>query len=195
MNPLKVKFKAGSFPKLLGELTHSNQFLKMFSTLSLCLSLGLLGLSFIGLTKAPVVIAVNSNGRVLEKAEMPSPENEVEQAVIAYVERRYNWTSASVDKNLDLAKAFISPQFVQTFVQGVSNVRKFSREKGVSQRAYATKISVDLKRSIVSIFGDRITEIQGMRAAGPFNLELSFAGGSRSRENPWGIYITKETEK
>lgn len=195
MNALKVSFKPGAFPKMLADLSHSNQFLKVFSAGSLCVSLGLLILVFIGFARKPVVIALSSNAQLLEMVDMPKPDAEIRQAVLAYIDRRYNWTSATVDKNLDAARTFVSSQFVQNFVQGVSNVRKFSKEKGVSQRAYATGVSIDLKRAVVTITGDRITEIQGMRAAGPFNLELGFQGGPRSVENPWGVYIVKEIEK
>jgi hypothetical protein len=195
MNAIKIRFKPGAFPKMLADLSHSNQFLKVFAAGSLCVSLALSALVFVGFTRKPIVIALTPSANLLHIVEMPKPDEEIRQAVLAYIDKRYNWTSASVDKNLDAAKAFVSAQFVQNFVHGVSNVRKFSKEKGVSQRAYATAVSVDLKRGSVTIAGDRITEIQGMRAAGAFNLELSFQGGARSVENPWGVYIVKETEK
>lgn len=195
MNTIKVSFKPSTLPKVLADLSHSNQFLKIFALASLVLSVGLLVLVLFAFSKGPVVIALSSGASVLQKAAMPLPETEVREAVRHYVERRYNWDKDSIDRNLDSAKALVSSQFVQNFVQGVSNVRKFSKEKGVSQRAYATSISVDIKRGVVSISGDRITEIQGIRAAGPLNIDLTYQGGPRTEDNPWGVYIVKETEK
>lgn len=195
MNVIKVKFKAGAFPKMLADLSHSNQFLKMFAVGSLVVSVGLMVVVFVALARKPIVIALTENAGVLETVDMPKPEAEIRRAVLAYIERRYNWTSATVDQNLDRARAFVSSQFAQNYLQGVSNVRKFSKEKGVTQRAFASGLTVDLKRRVVSIAGDRITEIQGLRAAGALNLELSFQSGPRTSDNPWGVYVVKETEK
>jgi len=195
MNVIKVKFKAGAFPKMLADLSHSNQFLKMFAAGSLAVSVGLMVVVFVALARKPIVIALTENAGVFETVDMPKPEAEIRRAVLAYIERRYNWTSATVDQNLDRARAFVSSQFAQNYLQGVSNVRKFSKEKGVTQRAFASDLTVDLKRGVVSILGDRITEIQGLRAAGALNLELSFQNGPRTSDNPWGVYVVKETEK
>jgi len=195
MNLVKVSFKPQTFPKMLADLSHSNQFLKIFAVGSLGLSLGLMLLVFVAFSRGPVVIALTPAAGVLQKVDMPEPEVEVRSAVRAYVERRYNWDKDSIDRNLDSAKAFVSSQFVHAFVQGVSNVKKFSKEKSVSQRAYPTSLAVDFKRGVVSVTGDRISEIQGIRAAGPLNIELTFQSGPRTPANPWGIYIVKETEK
>jgi hypothetical protein len=195
MKSIKLKFQAQSFPKMLADLSHSNQFLKVFAAGALALSILLSGLVYIGLARKPIVIALSPMANLLKAEDMPKPEDEIRQAVLAYIERRYNWTSATVDRNLDEARKFVAPKFVQNFAQGVSNVRKFSKDKGVTQRAFASSVSVDLKRGVASIGGDRITEIQGMKAAGALNLDLSFQGGDRTLDNPWGVYIVKETEK
>lgn len=195
MDALKISFKPQAFPKMLADLSHSNQFLKVFAVGSLTLCLGLLILVAILTSRGPLVIALTPQAGQLQKTAMPNPESEIREAIRAYVERRYNWDKESVDRNLDSAKAFVSPQFVQNFLQGVSNVRKFSKEKGVAQRAFVTSFAVDLKRNVVSIGGDRISEIQGIRAAGALNIDLSYQSGPRSEANPWGIYIVKETER
>lgn len=195
MDLVKVKLTRPGFPKILADLSQSNQVLKMTAALSLSVSLGLLVLSIILIKKGPVVIALSPEANVMKDAPIPDPEVEIRAALRAYIERRYNWNKNSIDRNLELARAFISPQYVQHFVQGVSNVRKFSKDKEVAQRVYPANFSVDLKKGIVLVTGDRISEIQGIRAVGPLNLELSLQTGSRSRENPWGIYISKETEK
>lgn len=195
MEAFKVKFNHQAFPKMLADLSHSNQFLKIFALASLAISLGLLILVSIALSRGPMVIAFASDARVLQSSALPDPNAEVAAAVRAYVERRYNWDQSTVDRQLDSAKAFIAPAYVQNFVQGVSNVRKFSKEKFVAQRAHASSLSVDLKRGVVSVSGDRISEIQGIRAAGALNIDLNFQSGPRTQENPWGVYIVKETER
>lgn len=195
MNPIKVTFKPSAFPKLLADLSHSNQFLKVFAVGSLAVSVLLATLTVMAFSRKPVVIALTSQGAILRKTEIPDPEAEVREAIQSYIERRYNWDKGTVDKNLDSAKVFVAKSLISNFQQGVANVRKFSKERTVSQRAYPNSITVDLKRGVATISGDRITEIQGVRAAGAFNLELTFQGGSRSAENPWGVYIVRESEK
>lgn len=195
MNAIKVKFKAGAFPKMLADLSHSNQFLKMFAVGSLALSLVLSALVFVAFARKPIVIAMTESADILRQVELPKPESEVRQAILAYVERRYNWTSQTVDQQLEKAQTFVASANMQSFLQGTSNVKRFSKEKVVTQRAYASNVAVDLKRGVAFVSGDRITEIQGMRAAGALNLELSFQSGPRNSGNPWGIYIFKESEK
>lgn len=73
-------------------------------------------------------------------------------------------------------------------------MKRFSKEKSVSQRAYASNLAVDLKRGSVLVSGDRFTEIQGMRAAGALNLELSFEWPPNFRESVGCLY-SKESEK
>jgi hypothetical protein len=195
MNAIKVKFKTGAFPKMLADLTHSNQFLKMFAVGSLALSLVLSALVFVGFARKPIVIAMTESAEILRQVELPKPESEVRQAILAYVERRYNWTNQTVDQQLERAQTFVASANMQSFLQGTSNVKRFSKEKVVTQRAYASNVVVDLKRGVALVSGDRITEIQGMRAAGGLSLELSFQSGPRTSSNPWGIYIFKESEK
>ena len=195
MNAIKVKFKAGAFPKMLADLSHSNQFLKMFAVGSLALSLVLSALIFVAFARKPIVIAMTESAEILRQVELPKPESEVRQAILAYVERRYNWTSQTVDQQIEKAQTFIASANMQSFLQGTSNVKRFSKEKVVTQRAYASNVAVDLKRGVALVTGDRITEIQGMRAAGALNLELSFQSGARTSANPWGVYVVKESEK
>lgn len=194
MNPIKVDFKPSTFPKMLAELSHSNQFLKVFSLCTLALSITLAMATTLAFSRKPVVIALTPKGSVFQRAEMPNPDLEVRAAVQAYIEKRYNWDKDTVDKNLELAKIFVAQSQLQNFSQGVANVRKFSKERAVSQRAYAFNVAVDHKRSLVLVTGDRITEIQGVKAAGALNLTLGFQGGPRIPDNPWGVYITKEVE-
>lgn len=76
----------------------------------------------------------------------------------------------------------------------MQNVVRFSSERMVSQRVYPGEIQVDLKKGLATISGDRITSIQGLKAAGDLKLELSYESGPRTTLNPWGVYISKERE-
>ena len=62
-----IKLKSTELPRKLGELIHSNQFLKLFSITSLCL-VGLMLVAVIVMaTKEPTVITLNVDGVKLEK--------------------------------------------------------------------------------------------------------------------------------
>lgn len=76
----------------------------------------------------------------------------------------------------------------------MQNVIRFSVDKIVAQRAYPVEIRVDLKKGVAVIEGDRITSIQGLKAAGDLRLELGFESGPRTGQNPWGVYVSKEKE-
>ncbi len=195
MNSMNVKLKAGAFPKLLSDLSHSNQFLKLFAVGSLLLSVLLTSLVFVAFARKPIVITLTDTAEIMKQTELPKPEDEVRRAVLAYIERRYNWTSQTVDQQLERARAFIAAGAMRNLLDGTANVRRFSKEKNVTQRVYASNVAVDIKLGVVSVTGDRISEIQGVRAAGSMNLELQFLSGSRTMENPWGIYVIKETER
>ena len=124
----------------------------------------------------------------------PSPESEIIEAVKFYIEHRYKWEPKNIVQNLQTAESFILPQSKKSYEAAVSNVSKFSLEKGVSQRAYVTGVTVDLDKQIALVTGDRITTIQGLRAAGDLKIELNFDNGRHTKDNPWGIYFTREKE-
>ncbi len=180
---------------MLGELSHSNQFLKMFSLVALLLSILTLSLLIVLVSKAPLVLTLASTGEKLEKVELPKAEVQIKEGVRAYLEKRYQWQPENVKQKLLAAQAFVLPTSMKAYQGAVANVAKFSTEKLVTQRLYAEKIEVSLEKRSVFITGDRVTSIQGMKAVGNLRLELSFESGPRSRENPWGIYITKEREE
>jgi len=190
-----VKLKMAKFPKLLGELAHSNQFLKVFSFASLTLTLMALIILCVWASKAPQVLTLAPTGEALGQVELPTAENQIRSAVRSYLEKRYKWDPATVKKKLNEAQAFVLPASLRAYQGAVANVAKFSIEKLVSQRVYPEKIEVNLEKKTVVISGDRVTSIQGLKAAGNLQLELTFDSGPRTKENPWGLYITKEREE
>lgn len=191
----KLHLKSSSMPKMMGSLMHSNQFLKIFSLTALCLSIVLgLGLMF-SLNKEPLVITLTPDGNILAKVDYPKPVDEIKVATRAYINLRYNWEPTDVVKKLKASEAFLLAQSLKAFQGAVFHVAKFSTDKQVAQKAYVNQIEVNLAQKTISVRGDRVTSIQGLKAAGNLKLQLSFENGPRTEQNPWGIYMTMEKEE
>jgi hypothetical protein len=190
-----IQLKNTRLPRMLGDLTHSNQFLKLFALISIGITAIVVTALTIVVTKPPIVLTLSPSGTILEKTELPSPENEIKSAVKIYLENRYNWEPGNVAAKLKLTEGFILPPSIKAFQISIANIIHFSTEKQVSQKVYPNDLKINLNQKTVLITGDRITAIQGMKSAGNLRLELSFESGTRTKENPWGIYITKEREE
>lgn len=195
MNVKKISMKSTAFPALLGKLSHSVQFLKVFS-------LGLLLVLFIStiviaslVRKEPLVVVTDIQARALKLTDHPKMEVQIEEAVRHYLDLRYKWDAASIASQLQRAESFIAPSSLKAFRVAIQSVVKFSKDKGVSQRLYPDELKIDTAQKTVQITGDRITAIQGVLAAGALRLGFDFEYGARTLENPWGIYITKEREE
>lgn len=189
-----IQLKIRKLPKALAELSHSNQFLKI-SAFSAYLICGLLiTLLFYQAVKPTAVLTLAPDGSFYQEAPKPDPKIEIERAVREYLKYRYNWTPKTVAVQAIKAGAFILPSTKKTYESSMQNVIRFSTEKIVAQRTYAFELQVDLKKSAVKVLGDRITTIQGLRAAGDLQIELDFESGPRTDANPWGIYIAREKE-
>lgn len=182
-------------PKMLGELTHSNQFLKIFSIFSLVLVFMGLGAIMVLATKEPLILTLGPDGKALERQMLPKAEIQISEAIKSYLDKRYAWEPSNVRTKFKKSEDFISPLTLKAYQGALLPIAKFSREKTVSQRVYPESIKIDLNRKVAFISGDRITSIQGFKAAGNLRLELSFDYGPRTLQNPWGIYITKEREE
>jgi hypothetical protein len=189
-----IQIKALKLPKLLGDLTHSNQFLKMFSISMVGVTALALLLVLVVSTRAPLVLTLSTAAQPVNQVALPIPEVEVQAAMKHYLDLRYQWTPENVKQKLTEAQVMVHPSAMKAYQGAIANVVKFSTEKQVSQRVYPTNLSVSLDRKVIQITGDRITSIQSLKAAGEIRLELSFDFGPRTKENPWGIYIIKEKE-
>ena len=190
-----IGLKNSQLPKMVGELLHSNQFLKVFALSALALVFMGLGVTFVMAMKEPTVITISPDGKSLERVNQPKAEDQIREGVRRYLEKRYQWEPENVIKKLKESEQFITPQALKAFQVAVANVAKFSTEKIVSQKVYPEKIEIDLKKQTALITGDRVTSIQGLKAAGNLKLELTFENGQRTKENPWGLYISKEREE
>lgn len=190
-----IGLKNSQLPKMVGELLHSNQFLKVFALSALALVFMGLGVTLVMTMKKPTVITLGTDGKSLERTNQPKAEDQVREGIKRYLEKRYQWEPENVIKKLKESEQFITPQALKAFQVAVANVAKFSTEKIVSQKVYPEKIEIDLKKQTALITGDRVTSIQGLKAAGNLKLELTFESGPRTQENPWGLYISKEREE
>lgn len=195
MDQKQIRIKTALLPKLIGDLTHSNQFLKMFSLCSLGVALLSLMLTFVLGGKSPTVLAFDSGGNTLGQTEMPSPEDQARNAINTYVSHRYNWTPAVIKEKLKIATHFILPKSLKVFEGAMADVLRFAIEKDVSQRAYPEQIKISYKDGTALILGARVTSIQGLKTAGDLKILLQFESGPRTLENPWGIYVVKEREE
>jgi hypothetical protein len=190
-----VNLKMPSLPKMISELGHSNQFLKMFSISMVVLVFMVLGVILVMATKEPMIITLGPDGKAIERTILPKAEDQVREGIKRYLEKRYQWEPENVIKKLKDSEEFITPKALKAFQGAVANVAKFSTEKIVSQKVYPEKIEIDLTKNTALITGERVTSIQGLKAAGNLKLELSFESGPRTQNNPWGLYISKEREE
>jgi hypothetical protein len=193
--PKPIGFKSTPYPKMIAELLHSNQFLKVFSLSSLVLVFMTLGVFLVLVTKEPMVITLGPDGKAIERVAVAGAEDQIREGIIRYLEKRYQWEPENVVKKLKESEDFITPSSMKAFRGAVLNVAKFSSEKIVSQKVYPHEIKINLANKTAFISGDRVTSIQGLKAAGNLKLELSFESGPRTQNNPWGIYISKEREE
>lgn len=191
---MNLKLQGISLPKMLSDLTYKYHVLVILSLGSLIVAALSLIVAFAISTKAPTVMAFAQNAQVLEKSELPKPEDEIKLAINRYINFRYKWDAKTVSENIKKSENFIGSKSLTAFQNNMASVVKFSLDRDVMQKVYPNDMKVDLKTQTVFITGDRVTSIQGLKAAGNLNLALEFESGPRTINNPWGIYITKEKE-
>lgn len=179
---------------MLGSLIYKNELLKFFAIAAMLTSILVSIVLTQEVSKQPVVVPLGQSGEYLSEGPMPKPEFEVRRAINAYLDFRYKWEPKNVDSQLKNAESFIAPQSLKAYRTQIANVARFSKEKLVTQKIYPSDVSVNLESHKVRVSGDRLTSVQGLKAAGDLVLELEYQGGDRSKENPWGIFITKEKE-
>lgn len=192
---VKTTLQSARLPRMMANLTHSNQFLKMFSFYALTLVLVTTIAFTIVATRDPMVITLDTQGKVVEQTKQSKPEDYISEAIRKYLDFRYKWEPKNVAMKLKSSEAFILPGTLKVFHKDLARVAKFSTEKIVSQTIYPEIVEVDIDKKSALVKGERITTIQGLKAAGDLRLELLFESGPRTKENPWGIYVTKELEK
>lgn len=192
---VKTTLQTARLPRMMASLIHSNQFLKMFSLYALTLVLVTTIAFTVVATREPLVITLDTQGKIVEQMKAAKPEEHIAEAIRRYLNFRYKWEPKNVIMKLKSSEAFILPGTLKVFHNDLARVAKFSTEKIVSQTIYPEIVEIDIQKKSALVKGERITSIQGLKAAGELKLELLFESGPRTKENPWGIYITKELEK
>ena len=144
--------------------------------------------------KGPTVIALDNTGSIA-RVESKITDIQIESAIKEYIGYRYSWDEKNISDEIGKAKFFVLPSLVSAFEKSMAETMKFVREKKVRQRVYPKSVSVDLKEKKVTVLADRITEFDNLKAATEMRLTFQFSTDDRTVVNPWGVYITKETEE
>jgi len=190
----KIMLQVSSYPKAMKEFAEENLSVKYLCGALLSLSFLLLIVVLYLLKKGPTVIALDSTG-VVAKIESKVTDLQIDSAIREYISHRYSWDDKTVVEELNRAKFFVLPSLAGAYERSMLETQKFAREKKVRQRVYPKSVSVDLKEKRVTVLADRITEFDNLKAATEMRLLLQFTTDDRTIINPWGVYITKETEE
>lgn len=181
------------YPKMVEEFAKENFNLKVLSAALILILIVVLAMLLFMVKSGPRVIALAENGQIA-KVETKVTDLQIESAIREYLSYRYNWNEQTISDQLQKAQFFVIPQMASAFQKAMLEVQKFVKEKKVNQRVYPKSIQIDLKDKKAIILADRITEFDNLKAATELKLILQFSVDDRSVVNPWGIFITKETE-
>lgn len=189
----KISVQLSQYPKAMREFAAENLNIKFLCSGLLAVTFLMLILVLYLIKQGPTVIALESSGSVAA-IETKVTDAQIESAAKEYIRHRYSWDEKSIADELSKAKFFVLPTLASAFERSMQETMKFVREKKVRQRAYPKSVVVDLKEKKISVIADRITEFDNLKAATELKLSLLFTVDDRTVVNPWGIYVTKETE-
>jgi hypothetical protein len=190
----KIVLQTSCFPKAMREFAEENLNLKFLCGVLLAIVTLMLLLVLFLVKQGPMVIALDGSGEV-SKIETKITDLQVEAAVKEYIKHRYSWDEKTVIQEIGKAKFFVLASLAPAFEKSMQETYKFVKEKKVRQRVYTKSVSVDFKEKKVTILADRITEFDNLKAATEMRLSFQFLIDDRTVVNPWGVYITKETEE
>lgn len=189
-----MKLEIKKYPKMIESFAQENFNLKtLLGALVFLLLLNTLTTIYL-LKKGPEVIALEASGHVA-KIDAKITDLQIQEAVKEYISYRYSWNKDTAQEHFKKAEFFVEPNLVAAFKKAMIDVTKYIQDKKVTQRVYPKNIEIDLKNKTASVTLDRITEFEQLKAATEMKLVLNFSVDDRTPINPWGIYITKETEK
>lgn len=190
----KISIQLSSYPKAMREFAEENLNIKFLLGALLAVTFLMLMLVLYLVKQGPTVIALESGGSVAT-IETKVTDAQIESAAKEYIRHRYSWNEQNISDELAKAKCFVLPSLVSAFERSMQETMKFVREKKVRQRVYPKSVTVDLKERRISVLADRITEFDNLKAATELRLLLQFTVDDRTVINPWGVYVTKETEE
>ncbi len=180
-------------PKMIEKFARENFNLKML-TFILCLTTFLsLMLVLVFVRRGPTVIALDSTGQV-SQIDTKISDLQIEAAAKEYLSYRYSWNPQNISSELEKAKFFVDPSLMDSFDKSMVAVKKYVAQKKVTERVYSRSVAINLKTKSITIVADRINIFDQLQAATTMNLTLNFDIGDRTVTNPWGVYVTKETE-
>ena len=189
-----LKLEIKKYPKMIEAFAQENFNLKtLLGVLSFLLLLNTFVTIYL-LKKGPEVIALEASGHVA-KLDTKITDLQIQEAVKEYISYRYSWSKDNAQERLRKAEFFVEPNLIVAFRKAMIDVTKYIQDKKITQKVYPKTIEVDLKNKTASLILDRITEFEQLKAATEMKLVLNFSVDDRTPINPWGIYITKETEK
>jgi hypothetical protein len=194
MNNFKKSEVKRSYSNIITAFAEENFNLKVLSALLLATTIIALVAILILIKRGPKVMALDSSGSIAI-LETKITDRQIEAMAKEYLKYRYCWSPVDIGDALKKAKFFVMPQLVPAFERSMISVKKFVTEKKVTQRIYPRSVKVDSNSKTISIVSDRFTEFDQLKAATEMKLTLEFALGERTVINPWGIFITKETEE
>lgn len=183
-----------SFPIVWGDLAFQNNWLRKIALTSLIAAVLSFSLTIFLMNRKPLIVMLDAQANIVRPGATTPVELEAEKMARRYLDVRYAWQPGNQTAQLALAKRFIASQSLRAFENTATELIAFSKGKNVAQRVYPTVVGVDTKERRIEVVADRFTEIQGLKAATILRVNLFYQIGTRTLENPWGIYITKEEE-
>lgn len=190
----KINLEISNYPQMLKEFSKENFNLKTLCAVLMFITV-VMGISMaVMMQKGPSVVALDAIGQVT-KVETKVSDLQIESAAKEYLNYRYSWDEKTVLDQLKNAEHFVLPSLASSFQKSMKETIKFVQEKKVKQRVYPKDVKVDLKEKKIKILADRITDFDGLKAATELRVTLQYDTDTRTVINPWGIYVTKETEE
>ena len=190
----KINLQISSYPKAMQQFAIENFNIKYLCAGLLAVTFLLTLLVLFLVKQGPLVIALDNTGEI-SKIETKVTDLQIQAAVKEYINYRYSWDEKTISESISKAKFFVLPSLTQAFERSMFEVQKFVREKKVKQRVYPKNVVLDLKEKKVTVVADRITEFDNLKAATEMKITFQFTVEDRTVVNPWGIYITKESEE
>lgn len=190
----KINLQISSYPKAMQQFAIENFNIKYLCAGLLAVTFLLTLLVLFLVKQGPLVIALDNTGEI-SKIESKVTDLQIQAAVKEYINYRYSWDEKTISESISKAKFFVLPSLTQAFERSMLEVQKFVREKKVKQRVYPKNVVLDLKEKKVTVVADRITEFDNLKAATEMKITFQFTAEDRTVVNPWGIYITKESEE
>jgi hypothetical protein len=172
-----------------------NRILKyMVLVLGCMLSIQLIVISILAL-RSPVLIAISE--KVTQELEVKKPSSEqlmreLIRAVTNYLKTRHNWNWNTVEAQTKAASFYIAKSFRDKYLIATAEQVRVSKEKQIAQKFFPENPKIDMKTKTARVKAERILIVSGVRAAQALDLEIGFALGERTVNNPEGVYITSE---